>query len=403
MTVKKSFEEINEKIKRGKAVVVTAEEMIHIAAEEGTKKAAEKVDVVTTGTFSAMCSSGAFINFGHTKPRIKADKVWLNNVPAYAALAAVDIYIGATEPQEDDPRNKIYPGLFKYGGGHVIHDLIAGKKVLLRVKAYGTDCYPSKGFEREITLNELTDAWLYDPRNCYQNYNCAVNLSKRLIYTYMGVLKPELGNATYCSAGQLSPLLNDPYLRTIGTGTRIFLGGGIGYVTGAGTQHDPKIRIANDGSLHGGGATLAVRGDMKLMKPEWVRGASFQGYGCSLIVGIGIPIPVLDEEMAACTAIKDDDIYTQIVDYGKSYPELEPGSLGEVNYAQLKSGKIEVLGKEVPTSPISSYLKAKEIAEILKSWIRSGKFLLGIPQEKLPVNVEESSGNHRKISGATVS
>ena len=73
------------------------------------------------------------------------------------------------------------------------------------------------------------------------NYNVAINLSDRTIYTYMGVLRPNLGNANYCSAGQLSPLLNDPLYKTIGIGTRIFLGGGIGYVTWQGTQHNPGL------------------------------------------------------------------------------------------------------------------------------------------------------------------
>ena len=74
----------------------------------------------------------------------------------------------------------------------------------------------------------------------YQNYNVAVNLSDKTIYTYMGVLKPRMGSAGYSSAGQLSPLLKDPYYKTIGIGTRIFLGGGIGYVAWPGTQFNPE-------------------------------------------------------------------------------------------------------------------------------------------------------------------
>ena len=94
--VNKTYQEINDKIKRCQAVVVTAEEIIDIVRRKGEVEAARTVDVVTTGTFSPMCSSGAIINFGHSKPPIKASKVWLNHVPAYAGLAAVDIYIGAT-------------------------------------------------------------------------------------------------------------------------------------------------------------------------------------------------------------------------------------------------------------------------------------------------------------------
>jgi len=53
--VQKSYREINERIRRGKAVVVTAEEMIDIVRDRGDVEAARYVDVVTTGTFSPDC------------------------------------------------------------------------------------------------------------------------------------------------------------------------------------------------------------------------------------------------------------------------------------------------------------------------------------------------------------
>jgi L-aspartate semialdehyde sulfurtransferase len=383
--VNKTIAEINEKIRNGKAVVVTAEEIISIVEEKGPVKAALEVDVVTTGTFGPMCSSGAFMNFGHSQPRIKVHRAWLNDVPVFAGLAAVDIYIGATEPAEDDPLNKVFPGEFKYGGAHVIQDLVSGKPILLRAEAYGTDCYPRKKLEKEITLQTVPDAFLFNPRNCYQNYNCAVNLSNQTIYTYMGVLRPNGGNANYCSAGQLSPLLNDPLYKTVGVGTKIFLGGGQGFIVWSGTQHHPDVKRGPNHVPRTPAGTLSVMGDLKQMSPEWLVGASFQGYGCTLVVGLGVPIPLLNEEMAQFTATKDEDIYTQIVDYSKNYPEGSPSqSLGEVSYKQLKSGKIKFNGKEIPTTPLSSYSKAKKIAEILKDWIQKGEFLLGEAQQLLP-------------------
>jgi uncharacterized protein (DUF39 family) len=383
--VNKTIAEINEKIRKGKAVVVTAEEIIDIVEEKGVVKAALEVDVVTTGTFGPMCSSGAFMNFGHSQPRIKAAKAWLNDVPVFAGMAAVDIYIGVTEPSEDDPLNKVFPGEFKYGGGHVIQDLVAGKTLTLRAEAYGTDCYPRKKLEKEITVKTAQEAFLFNPRNAYQNYNCAVNLSDKTIYTYMGVLRPKGGNANYCSAGQLSPLLNDPLYQTIGIGSRIFLGGGQGFIVWRGTQHNPGVKRGANQVPRTPAGTLSVLGDLKEMSPEWLVGASFQGYGCTLIVGVGVPIPLLNEEIAQYTAVKDEDIYTQIVDYSKDYPEGGPiQSLGEVNYKQLKGGKIKFNGKEIPSTPLSSYPKAKKIAEILKDWIQKGKFLLGEPQQGLP-------------------
>ena len=382
--VVKTYEEINEKIRAGSVVVVTAEEMIGIVKEHGACEAARHVDVVTTGTFAPMCSSGAFINFGHSSPTLKASKVWFNNVPAYAGLAAVDCYIGATEPCEEDPLNRVFPGEFNYGGGHVISDLVAGKSVHLKATAYGTQCYPNRAMDKMVTLNDLPMAVLCNPRNGYQNYNCAVNLGNKIIYTYMGVLKSKAGNANYSTSGALSPLFNDPYYRTIGLGTKIFLGGGEGYVSWYGTQHNPGVPRTEGGIPLKPAGTLWVMGDLKQMDARWLVGVSILGYGCSLSVGLGVPIPILNEDMARYTAVSDDEIFAPIIDYGIDYPTGKAKPLGQVSYAELKSGSINWNGQVIPTVPLSSMVRAREIAQTLKSWIQSGRFLLTQPQMSLP-------------------
>ena len=382
--IKRSIRDINAKIREGKAVVVTADEMVEVVADKGVKKAFENVDVVTTGTFGTMCSSGAFINFGHTTPKIKASKAWFNDVEAYAGIAAVDCFLGAAQVREKDPLNLVHPGRFAYGGGHVIEDLIAGRKVSFRATGYGTDCYPLTEYAQDITLKDLRNAFLYNPRNAYQNYNCATNLSKRTIYTYMGILRPQMGNVTYSTAGQLSPMLNDPFYWTIGVGTRIFLAGGEGVVTWQGTQHDPEAMRTANGQVKEGAGTLAVTGDMKQMSAEFIRGASLAGYGCSLMVGLGVPIPIINEEMAYFTGMSNKDIYYQVIDYGIDYPSNISRSVGEVSYAQLQSGEVEIDGKKIPTSPMASYSMASRIATQLKDWIVHRGFTLGEAQVALP-------------------
>ena len=382
----KTIKEINEKIKKGKAVVYTAEEIIDVVKSKGAKKAAAEVDVVTTGTFAPMCSSGAYFNVGHSNPRIKlgGGTVTMNDIPVYTGFAAVDIFVGATAIPDDDPRNKIRPGQFPYGGGHLIEDLVAGKDVKLWARAYGTDCYPRRKLETWVRLEDMNEAVLFNMRNGYQNYNVAVNLSDRMIHTYMGILHPKVRNATYCSAGQLSPLLNDPLYRTIGVGTRIFLGGGVGYVVDRGTQHNPDVPRTDQGVPRMGSGTLAVMGDLKQMSERWLRGASFTGYGVTLAVGIGIPIPILDEEILRNAAVTDAELVAQVVDYSEAYPNCIPGSLGEVTYAQLKSGSIKVNGKKVPTAGLSSYARAREVANILKGSVENGSFLLSEAVAPLP-------------------
>lgn len=383
--VNKSIAEINERIKQGKAVVVNAEEMTEAVRKMGKEKAAKEIDVVTTGTFSPMCSSGMLFNIGqHEPPTIKTSKVWLNGVPAYAGIAAVDAYLGATEPSEGDPLNKVYPGSFKYGGGNVIEDLVRGKSVHLRAEAYGTDCYPSKKQERMITLKDLPFAELYNPRNCYQNYNAAVNLTSRIIYTYMGPLKPKMRNVNFATAGKLSPLFNDPLFKTIGLGTRIFLGGTTGYVIGAGTQHVPNPKRTERGIPLSPAGTLQLKGNLKNMDARYLRGLSFLGYGNTMAVGVGIPIPVLNEEIAWYTGVDDSDILMPVKDYGHDYPNGMPRVLQHVTYEELTSGEVTIQGKKVETVPMTSYPISLEIAETLKDWIKKGDFLLSEPVERIP-------------------
>jgi len=382
----RTIEEINEKIKQGKAVVATAEEIIGIVKDKGLAQAAREVDVVTTGTFGPMCSSGAYLNIGHAKPRIKLSggRAYLNDVPAYAGFAATDILVGANALPDDDPRNKVHPGAFNYGGGHVIEELVTGKDILLTASAYGTNCYPRKHLETWINIKDLNEAVLFNIRNAYQNYNVAANLSDKTIYTYMGILKPNLGNANYATAGQLSPLFNDPFYKTIGIGTRIFLGGGIGFIAWQGTQHNPNVPRTEAGIPKKPAGTLSLIGDLKQMSPRWLVGTSMLGYGTTLTVGIGVPIPILSEEILKYTTVTDDDILAPVVDYSMAYPQLKPDILAEVSYAQLKSGKIKIKGKEVPTASLSSYPRAVEIANTLKEWIKSGRFLLTEPVASIP-------------------
>ncbi|MDA3958945.1 homocysteine biosynthesis protein [Oceanispirochaeta sp.] len=381
----KNIEQINDKISSGKAVVLTAEEVIDYVDKKGLDQAAREVDVVTTATFGPMCSSGCFLNFGHSKPKMRMTEAWLDDVSTYAGVAAVDLFLGATQLQANDPANRDYPGDFRFGGGHVMEKLVAGEEVQLFALSYGTDEYPLKELRTTFTINDLNQCIMVNPRNCYQNYNVAVNTSDRPIHTYLGYLKPQMKNCGYSSAGQLSPLLNDPFYRTIGVGTRVWLAGAQGHVYSEGTQHSPTCERGHLGVPSEGAGTLALTGDMKKMLPEFVRGVSLKGYGVSLSVGVGIPIPILDEQMLLQTTVRDRDIMAQVIDYSTDYPERTGRVLGSVSYEELKSGSIMLDGKKIEAGGLSSYSKARKIAGILQEEIRSGQFLLTRPIAPLPL------------------
>ena len=366
----KTYAEINDKIKKGTAVVLTAEEVSELAKTLSPKEIAEKVDVVTTATFGAMCSSGAFLNFGHANPPIRMEKIELNGIRVSGGLAAVDTYVGATDCNPENP---------SYGGAHIIEDLIAGKEITLEAWGKGTDCYPRKHIQTVISKDSINEAILYNPRNAYQNYNVATNSTDKIKYTYMGTLLPKLRNASYSTAGELSPLLNDPECRTIGLGTHIFLCGTEGYVTWNGTQFHSTKETNEYGIPTSNARTIAVIGDLKNMSTEFLRGVYYEKYGVSMFVGIGIPIPILDEDLARRVSIRNEQIETTVVDYGDGTKIL-----GKTNYAALQSGEIEVNGHKIKTAPVASLSKARQIAEILKSWIQKGDFLLTEPVRPMP-------------------
>ncbi|MEG2276505.1 MAG: homocysteine biosynthesis protein [Odoribacter sp.] len=366
----KTYTEINEKIKNGTAVVLTAEEVSELSKTLSSDEIAAKVDVVTTATFGAMCSSGAFLNFGHANPPIRMEKIELNGVRVSGGLAAVDTYVGATDCNPANP---------SYGGAHLLEDLINGKDITLEAWGKGTDCYPRKHIKAIINKNTINEAILYNPRNCYQNYNVATNTTDQIKYTYMGTLLPKLRNASYSSAGELSPLINDPECRTIGMGTHIFLCGTEGYVSWNGTQFHSTKPTNAFGIPTTNARTLAVIGDLKQMSTDYLRAACIEKYGISLYVGIGIPIPMLDEDIARRVSIRNEQIETTVVDYGNNNQIL-----GTTNYAALQSGTIEIAGHHIRTAPLSSLAKAREIADILKEWIQKGDFLLTEPVRPMP-------------------
>jgi len=375
----KTYEQINDRIESGTAVVLTADEIMDYVDKKGLEAAAKEVDVVTTATFGPMCSSGCFLNFGHSKPKIRMSEAWIADVLVYTGIAAVDVYLGATQLRHGDPANMYPPGEFRYGGGHVIEDLVAGKTLQLFALSYGTDCYPLREIRTYFSIHDLNQAIMVNPRNCYQNYNVAINSSDQTIYTYMGRLEPNQKNVNYCSAGQLSPLLNDPYYDTIGVGTRVWLAGAQGHVYSEGTQHAGGCERTPGGVPTGGAGTLALTGDMKQMRPEFVRGTSFSGYGISLSVGVGIPIPILNKEVLKRTCVRDRDILAPVVDYSHDYPQNTGKVITKVNYEQLRSGQIEIKGKKVEVGSLSSYHKALEIANLLADEIRQGDFYLTAP------------------------
>ncbi|MEL6494839.1 MAG: homocysteine biosynthesis protein [Cyanobacteria bacterium J06623_7] len=383
----RTIAEINQKINRGRAVVWTVAEVKAKVGQLGIAKIAEQVDVVTTGTFEPMESTGAIINLGHTDPPIKIRQCWLDGIGAYAAFGAVDLYLGATATadynnlQETDPN--LREGIIgEKGGGHVIEDLIAGRPVQLKAIGQKTDCYPRAIWSNTITKDNINQFYLFNPRNLYQNFIVGVNGGDRTLYTYLGALQPRLGNAVYSNPGAISPLLNDPDLASVGIGSKIFLGGGIGYIAWEGTQHFPLQKRLPNRTPIGPAATVALVGDAKQMSANWVRGCHFKNYGPSIMLGVGVALPVTNAKVIENCAVADRDIVAPVIDF--SIPRRVRPTFGLVSYEQLQKGRVTIDGQVVRVAPLASKFRSLQVAKELKAWIEAGDFTITEPVAPLP-------------------
>lgn len=378
----KTYAEINEKISQNKAVVLTAEEVKNLAQERGVQDVAKKVDVVTTATFSPMCSSGVFLNLGHATPPLKMQRVRLDGVPAYGGIAAADVFLGATES---------HPGNSRFGGAHVIEKLVRGEAVEIHATGQPSDCYPRSELRGHFTLEQINQAYFFNPRNCYQNYNAATNSSGRPMHTYMGRLRAHAGSVHFSGTGELSPLCNDPELRTVGLGTPVFCCGGLGMVAWEGTQfnrdtpRDPQTKVPT-----GPAATLAIVADLRQADARYLRPVVIPGYGISLYVGIGIAIPVLDADLAARVAVRNADLRTNIVDYATG------DVVDRVTYADLFERSVHIFDKTVPTKTMTDLRMSRKIAAVLKEWVCRGLFPMRPPVQPLPI-----LGKNRPYGGST--
>ena len=149
--------------------------------------------------------SGAVINLGHSDPQSKLRGHGLTTWKCATREQPWTFSLALQTCLRSNPANTAEATLSQ--------DLVAGKEVEFRATAYGTDCYPRTAVKTTLTKDDLNQFYLLNFRNGYQRYNCAVNSSDEVIYTYMSKLLPRFKNATFSGAGELNPLMNDPRLR----------------------------------------------------------------------------------------------------------------------------------------------------------------------------------------------
>ena len=369
----KTFEEINEKIKIGKAQVLTAQEAKALIKEKGLEYFTKNIDVVTFASFEMHTNALLCLSFGQTDPLIYFSEVSVNNVPAYPC-GPTDIALSCIASSPED---------IKYGGAHVLEDLIKGKDINLKASGKNLEVFTNKEFETWFNLKNLNHGKLLLNQAIIQNNIVATNSGEKDINSPMGTLIGKLENSTYNSSSFLNPLINDPYADLIGIGTKIWIAGSNGVITGHGSNHNPLQKRNEHGIPIGPGITLSAIANIESMHSKWVRGGYIKSYGPVLYIGIGVPIPVLNEEIAKHISISDENIYSTIVDF--SIPRRTKPIFGQCSYNELRTSTVMINKKPTLSAPLSSIAMAIEICNELKNTILKKDFLLS--EKIIPVNL----------------
>jgi putative methanogenesis marker 16 metalloprotein len=321
----KTISEINEKLLKGEAVVMTAMEFKK-EVRSGYKFKVSDVDVVTTATRGLMSGTSAMVVIPVSGKAVfrQADKIRLNGVPCLPGMGpaegagTVDAVIYGTAESVD------YEG--RYGGGHLLRDIVAGKEIHAEIL---TD--EGKTITTLFTIDDLTFARIYSFRNAFQNYYSFANIKNHTSYreNMRSIFScrplPLMRGLSCAGSGELNPLENDPYSRVLRAGMKILVNKAPGVVIGYGTRSSPRMR------------NLSLAADMFGMDPEYMGGFITSG-GVEVINSIAVPFPVLSQgvldDLSRCL---DENIPLHLADIGDRL------HIADLSYADVWTGaKLEI-------------------------------------------------------------
>ncbi len=310
--MKRSVQEINKKISRGQATVLTAEEVTRMVIE-GETPTVEDVEVITTGTTGIMSGTAAIIHLKIDEPGSfkKAKKIYLNGVPGFPGpcpnewLGSVDLTIYGTANSVHDP---------EYGGGFLFKDLIAGREIEISVETSQGELITTTS-----NLKDMATAKMIGTRMAFKNYTAFVNPEPQSVSSIFHAIEMEgpFKGLSFSGCGELNPLENDPQMKTICMGSKILLNGSEGLILGTGTRS----------SLNKPNLMLAA--DMHNMDSHYLGGFK-TAVGPEIYDSVALAIPVTDQRILEKTFIRNSDIKLPVADIkGRHMP------LGEIDYGQV--------------------------------------------------------------------
>lgn len=353
--------------RQGLLRVRSAAEFRRLVREQGLTTAYHCTDVVVAANAEFTDQGTLLLQLGPTDPPIRLRDPQLEGLATLSG-GGNDLALAIGSVAADGSRR---------GGAHLLVDLLGGGRIAFSAGGDATPLQPRRDLQTWLSLERIGYGRLVLHRAISENGVVAVSSAEGLVRSAYGPLLGPLANALFSCGGADSIGLAMPGLSLLGPGSPVLVGGAIGWVTGAGSGHQPDPRRLPSGHARTPGAVAAVSVDLHELEPGWLRACFFEGHGSALLVPIAAPVPLLNAAVAQQVATDNDALEAPVLDV--AIPRRIKPSFGGVTYSALQAGRIVVGGRELGAAPSHSPRLAEAIGQELIARLIDGRFPLRLP------------------------
>ena len=349
----------------GDLLVRSAADYRCLVMEQGLEQAYRQTHVVVASNAEFSQQASLLLHLGPTDPPMRIRSFRLGEAEGHGGHGSTDLLLPIDQ-----------------GGAQALEALLRGETLPFSASGSGGSQQPRLELESRLGLEQIGAGRLLLHRGIAENGVVALSSREGLTATPWGPVLGPFASALYSCGGAGSIGLTMPQLRLLGPGSPVLVAGAIGWVSGAGSGHNPQARRTPEGLALQPGACCALEVDLHRLQPRWLRATRLEGGGSGLLVAVAAPVPLLDAAAARAAASGDAELEAPVLDYG--IPRRVRPSFGRVSYAQLHTGTLPLQERSLRCAPAHSPRLAAEIAAALVEQLQAGQFPLRLPLQPLP-------------------
>ena len=361
---------------RGDLEVRSAADFRELVRSKGLEQAFGSTHVVVASEACLTQQATLILHLGPSDPPIRVRQFRLGSAEGGGGHGNTDLVV---------PINQ--------GGSTALADLLARRVLPLVLSGNPSRQQPRLELETEVNLAQIDSGRLLLHRAISENGVVAFSSREGITPTPWGPVLGPWGSALISSPGPGSIGLSMPGLQQLGLGSPVMVAGAIGWVSGAGSGHQPNPKRSALGHALSPGASCAVDVDLHDLQPQWLRATRLPDGSTGLMVAMAVPVLLLNLRQAEQLAASADVLETPLIDYG--VPRRVRPSPTSVSYSALNRGFIQWDEHRLQVAPAHSPRLAAELSAELIQQLRSGAFPLRLPFAGLPQRSNPRGLNER--------